>query len=165
MAVSSGTATSWWTRRGRSRSAVREDLAVTAGPVLAAPGPEAEAGGALGGGGGSRRLARLHDGTEPVLLDEGSELLREVAELGEVIRGVLVGCSRIPGRGEPGALVDLDPGPRAGDVVGELIAGLVGARGPECQLVERAGVPLSRRDLLLVARQRLVRGRTLAFLL
>src|SRR3990170_3027404 len=152
MAVSSGTAISWWTRRGRRRSAVREDLAVTAGPVPAAPGPGAEAPGFFrrmttrhvrsagfrqarrrsgveveGLLGGRRRLVLLHDGTKPLPIDEGPELLREVAELGEVVGGVLVGCSRIPGGGEPGVLVDLDPGPRARDVVGELIAGLVGA--------------------------------------
>src|SRR6185295_6995936 len=53
-----------------------------------------------------RRLI-LDDRGEPVLLDEGAELLVKLLQLGHVVPGVLVGRGLAPLRGELGRLVDL----------------------------------------------------------
>src|SRR5262249_12210099 len=53
-----------------------------------------------------RRQLVLGDGDEPVLLDQRSELVVELSELTEVVRGVLIGFLWIPARCELGGLID-----------------------------------------------------------
>src|SRR5260370_29415781 len=91
---------------------------------------------------------------QAVLLDEGTKLVVEIVELGEIVRRVLIRGRLIPGHGQLGGLVDLDARARAGDVVRDLVTGLIRALRAEGELVRRGGIPLALANLVLIARGR-----------
>src|SRR5882762_4853146 len=97
-----------------------------------------------------RLLCLVHIRDEPVLLGEAAETLPGLEHLRLVVLHVLVRPCRVPRARQLRGLVDGDARRAAGDVVGDLIAGLDGPAAGHGQLVGGRRRPQARIQALAV---------------